>query len=212
MPYQGAVVAWDGDGGMVCLTDLWRAAGSPPRQRPVDWMDTLEAQRYIEACCRRENNVVASDLIFTRQGRGDAGAGTWATKLIGLGYAQYLNADLYAECNAFVLAKWGQSRSMGNDADRALLLRIAEHLGVEDDGQQWFTVRPMLKLTRFESEPGLYDAIERDPLLGTIVSYALQLAEDGKQREMLHLPWAYWPDFWTGAHSAKIEPGASKLR
>ena len=49
MPYQGAVIAWDADGGMVCLTDLWRAAGSPPNKEPAQWLGQKQAQEYIEA-------------------------------------------------------------------------------------------------------------------------------------------------------------------
>jgi len=67
----------------------------------------------------------------------------------------------------------------------------AIRLGIAANGDHWFPVRPMLALTRFEDESGLYRAIEGDPLLGATVAYTLQLAEDGKQREMLHLPSRY---------------------
>ena len=122
MPYQGAVIAWDADGGMVCLTDLWRAAGSPENNRPADWLALPKTQEYIEACCRR--GLIAE--LSGNYSRPGAYGGTWREQIIALVYAQYLNADLYVACNQFILDKWSRSGGIGEE----LLRAIAEHLGV----------------------------------------------------------------------------------
>lgn len=82
----------------------------------------------------------------------------------------------------------------------------AVQLGVEASGEQWFPVRPMLGLTRFDDESGLRRAIESDPLLCSTAAYAPQLAEDGKQREMLHLPWRMWVTLLTKFGNAATLP------
>jgi hypothetical protein len=53
MPYQGAAIAWDTDGGMVSLTDLWRAAGSIENKDPYTWLNQEQAKEYVDACRRR---------------------------------------------------------------------------------------------------------------------------------------------------------------
>ncbi len=105
MPYQGAVIAWDTDGGMVCLTDLWRAAGSPENKDPYKWLRTDTAQEYIEACARLGTVRIAKPNAYSRRGGADGG-GTWHEKIVGLAYAQNLNADLYVACNQFILISY----------------------------------------------------------------------------------------------------------
>lgn len=129
MPYQGAMIAWDTDGGMVCLTDLWRAAGSPLNKEPYKWLRSDQAQEYIGACARR--GIVGlgdpNGIVYSRTG-GAGGGGTWREKIIGLAYAQYLNADLYVACNQFILERWGQARQSGSI--EGLVREIAEQLGI----------------------------------------------------------------------------------
>lgn len=130
MPYQGAVIAWDTDGGMVCLTDLWRAAGSPENKDPAQWLRLPSTQEYIEACARRGIGMCGThtENVYSRKG-GAGGGGTWREKIVGLAYAQNLNADLYVACNLFTLEKWGQAQRGGIVSDE-LLRAIAEKLGV----------------------------------------------------------------------------------
>lgn len=126
MPYQGAVIAWDTDGGMVCLTDLWRAAGEIENREPYEWLRLPSTQEYIDAC-RRQGLVTVSDRNdYSRRGGAGGGGGTWREKIVGLAYAQYLNADLYVTCNQFILEKWARSTGITDE----LLRAIAEHLGV----------------------------------------------------------------------------------
>jgi hypothetical protein len=53
----------------------------------------------------------------------------------------------------------------------------------------------MLRLTRFEGENSLYEAVARDPLLGGCIRYAEHTDSIGRNQEMLHLPWEHWPGF-----------------
>lgn len=122
MPYNGAQIAWDGDGGMVCLTDLWRAAGSPESNRPNDWLATAQAQEYV-AVCRRRGLIAVGDGNYSRAG---AHGGTWREKIIGLPYAQYLSPDLYVACNLFILDQWGEARA--TLPPQASIQRLADEL------------------------------------------------------------------------------------
>lgn len=128
MPYQGAVIAWDADGGMVCLTDLYRATGSPEGKDPYRWLNQDGTKEYIEEC-RRQGLINTQDVnSLSRRG---AHGGTWREQIIALAYAQYLSAALYVACNKFILDKWGQARQGSLvEQDRALLRAVAEHLGV----------------------------------------------------------------------------------
>lgn len=128
MPYQGATIAWDTDGGMICLTDLWRAAGAPENNRPSDWLAFPKTQEYIEEC-RRQGVVAELDgNAYSRRGGVGGGGGVWREKIIALSYAQYLSAALYVACNKFLLEKWGQARQSGISDE--LLKAIAAHLGI----------------------------------------------------------------------------------
>ena len=48
MPYQGVIVAFERDYSMVCITDIWRAAGSPENLEPYEWLRG-EGDRLIAA-------------------------------------------------------------------------------------------------------------------------------------------------------------------
>jgi hypothetical protein len=133
MPYQGVVVAFEQDYSMVCITDIWRAAGSPENLRPVDWLRSDEALGLIAAYSRM-SDVEHNHVAITRRGGVDGGGGTWLPREIALAYAQRLNPDLWVACNRFIIEKMRPSTatpSTGLDhEDRALLREMARQMGI----------------------------------------------------------------------------------
>jgi len=134
MPYQGVVVAFEQDYSMVCITDIWRAAGSPGTLRPNDWLDSVECKGLIEAYARADTTMGC--ISQTRVGNAKAGAGTWLPREIALAYAQRLNPDLWLACNRFILEKMRpadvQPPVMPNEANEALILlrEMARRMGI----------------------------------------------------------------------------------
>jgi hypothetical protein len=124
--HNATSVAFDTSADLWCLTDLWRAAGSPENREPWNWA-RFEGQRYLQALAATLNMiwdpenlcvtqvlagedhvsphapVAAGHLFETRQGRG---GGTWAHQLAGLEYARYLSPELAIACNQFLLDYW----------------------------------------------------------------------------------------------------------
>lgn len=79
---------------MLCLTDMWRAAGSPKNQDPRNWI-RFAGKEYIEH--NAENlNQCGAPVLKTDRGRG---GGTWAYWKIGFAYAKYLSHDFHDWCN-----------------------------------------------------------------------------------------------------------------
>lgn len=87
----------------LCLTDMWKAAGSPENKRPNDWLATPMAREFVEFI--GENlNAEKSGIALVEAKRGGRDAGTWAHWQIGLAYAKYLSPAFHAWCNQIVRA------------------------------------------------------------------------------------------------------------
>jgi len=82
--FNGMVVRRDGE--LMCLTDLWRAAGSPERNRPADWL-RFRGRVFVE----HAQTVMGHHDLDVSTGR--AGS-TWANKHVALAYATDLNPAL----------------------------------------------------------------------------------------------------------------------
>jgi hypothetical protein len=79
----------DNDGN-ICLTDLWKLAGSDENKRPVIW----QRHETTIAFCRAVSVFLKGDLkSLLKTTRGKSGA-TWAHTQIALEYAQYLDPNL----------------------------------------------------------------------------------------------------------------------
>ncbi|SFI84626.1 KilA-N domain-containing protein [Albimonas pacifica] len=118
---------------MLCLTDMWKAAGSPRNKKPAEW-SRYEGSDFIREIGEK---VGTAHLFENRPGRG---GGTWAHWQIGMAYAKYLSPAFHAWCNEVVRAymegtpppspqdtRWlavrQESRAMRNDFTSTL----AEH-------------------------------------------------------------------------------------
>jgi len=89
------------DGDMWCLTDLWRAAGTPKNQRPVDWLQTDAAKMFVEFIGDSLKVAAGHDEGFTvvRTIRGGDAPGTWAHWQIAIAYAKALSPAFHARVN-----------------------------------------------------------------------------------------------------------------
>lgn len=94
---------------MLCLTDMWKADGSNPARRPVEWLRSAQAQRFIETLAGILGFNEVGDSHLVKVGRGGlneagkrGGGGTWAHWQIGLSYAQYLSPAFHAWGNTAV--------------------------------------------------------------------------------------------------------------
>ncbi|MFG1413441.1 KilA-N domain-containing protein [Xanthobacter sp. VTT E-85241] len=94
LSYQGRAIQAEDD--RLCLTDMWRAAGSDMSKRPVEWLRSKAARDFIE---HLETMVGNSHLLQTDQGRGGT---TFAHWQIGIAYAKYLSPEFHVWCNTIV--------------------------------------------------------------------------------------------------------------
>jgi hypothetical protein len=114
---------------MLCLTDMWKAAGSPDNKDPWRWSQTQEGSDYIEAA--KENLNHAKNVVW-KTGRG-RGGGTWAHWQIGFTYAQYLSPEFHIWCNEVVYnfimgqANRAQIRVKGKKVRRQLTHKLTDH-------------------------------------------------------------------------------------
>jgi len=108
--FQGVTIRRDDN--FVDLTDMWRAAGSPPNRKPYDWRRTDLAKKYIVSVGEKIGAVLdRSDpdnpypsLFRPNSGGVDengvkGGGSTMAHVLAALPYAHYLNTDFYVWFN-----------------------------------------------------------------------------------------------------------------
>jgi hypothetical protein len=91
------------DGEFLCLTDMWRAAGSDKSKRPAKWLETEAAREFADYL---RNDIRHTDIIRSERGSaGQRGGGaTWAHWQLGLAYAKYLSPEFHAWCNDVVRA------------------------------------------------------------------------------------------------------------
>lgn len=95
--YQGHLISDKGDD--LNLTDMWKAAGSPPNKEPFNW-ERKEGAKFIEAV-EVAHNLPHSQVIRKKAGKGGA---TWAHWQIAFAYAKYLNPGFHMWCNEVVRA------------------------------------------------------------------------------------------------------------
>lgn len=71
-------------------------------------------------------------------------------------------------------------------------------------GATYWPVKPFVEAAGLDWA-GQEKRIKSDARLAATIEKLSMVAADGKQREMLCLPWSLWHYFWTGTHSPKAE-------
>jgi hypothetical protein len=87
----------------LCLTDMWRAAGSDDSRRPAVWLRQDAAVQFTQFIA--DSQGVTPDHILRREHgnpRAGEGGATWAHWQLGMAYAQYLSPEFHAWCNDVV--------------------------------------------------------------------------------------------------------------
>jgi hypothetical protein len=86
--------------GLICLTDLWRTAGSPENQRPSDWITSTECltlSAFLQDLANAGNSHFGG--IVTKKGGSVKTKGTWADWQLAMAYAKYLSPAFHVEVN-----------------------------------------------------------------------------------------------------------------
>ncbi|WP_051041091.1 KilA-N domain-containing protein [Fibrisoma limi] len=89
-------------GGLVSLTDLWKAMGSPSKKSPNDWQNREATEELIDTLCGILNTPKMG-VLKSKRGRHDGG--TWAHKNLALSYAKWLNPELHIAVNQAFLER-----------------------------------------------------------------------------------------------------------
>jgi len=114
LEYQGTKIRSDAEG-FICLTDMWRAEGSPANKEPQAW-SRFTGKEFIAHMARRLNTG-KSRIYKTLRGKGVGG--TFAHFQIGLSYAQYLSNEFHEYVNS-VFVEWKKEEAEpGLKMDRA---------------------------------------------------------------------------------------------
>ncbi|RFD18700.1 KilA-N domain-containing protein [Komagataeibacter melaceti] len=80
---------------MLCLTDMWKAAGKPASSSPAEWQRSADAEKFIEFISETQNMGI-SHVIKSNPGKG---GGTWAYWQIAFAYAKKLSPEFHAWVN-----------------------------------------------------------------------------------------------------------------
>jgi hypothetical protein len=130
------------DADMVCLTDLWKEAGSPSTKRPIDWFKIDSTEQLLETLGTMVQSG-SKPLWVTR--RGGISPGTYAHKSIALAYAKYLDARLHVLVNEVFFQRIEEEKNPDLIIDRAI--STYKKKGKSDD---WITKRLKGKARRNE--------------------------------------------------------------
>ncbi|MFL7903610.1 KilA-N domain-containing protein [Azospirillum argentinense] len=166
-PYNNVVIR-DRDG-MLNMTDMWKAAGSPDGRAPADWRaleSTKEFVAHIEAAF-----VAGKSGIETRKGGGGRGVGggaTWAHWQIGMAYAKYLSHEFHAWCNSVVRAhmegKVLDSAQSGQPFHQRLgAVRTGTHLWGKEAGRQLWVEMNLPIVPGMRLPPPQRDLFKKSP-------------------------------------------------
>ncbi|GEM17968.1 KilA-N domain-containing protein [Gluconobacter oxydans] len=83
---------------MICLTDMWKAAGEPSGRAPSDWRDLTATQTFVDFLTDSGIAGISGNEIF-RTIRGGKKPGTWAHWQIAFAYAKYLSPEFHVWVN-----------------------------------------------------------------------------------------------------------------
>jgi hypothetical protein len=98
LSYNGETIRRNTDG-MVSLTDMWKAEGSPPHKAPAMWLRLDVTRGLVEFLVL---NMRQEHVLKTKSGKGGA---TWVVPNLAVAYAKYLSPQFYAWANQVILER-----------------------------------------------------------------------------------------------------------
>ena len=114
--FNGVIIRRD-DSGRVSLTDLWKAAKSPRKKKPTEWLGRESTQELLE---------MARSLITPKMGQlelvgSQAGryGGTYAQQTLALSYAKWLSPELHLAVNQVFFERQAEEKNPDQILDRA---------------------------------------------------------------------------------------------
>jgi hypothetical protein len=109
--YEGSMIHRNAKNGLVCLTDMWKAEGSPANKEPLAWIRLEATQELLKHLCdqtgtvpvwsewkrgKRETKKVVTQVPgFLEPKRGGVAPGTYASSQFAIDYAQILSVDFH---------------------------------------------------------------------------------------------------------------------
>lgn len=115
---RGRAVRAD-ENGLVCLNDIWRAAGFRKNQRPNDWArltTTLKRiERVLALITGKSRNYEKADILRVFKTKIGTDGGTWADMRLALDYAEYLNPALAIEVKEVFLRYKAADPTLADD-------------------------------------------------------------------------------------------------
>lgn len=100
--YNGFSIHCHRKGCLVCITDMWKAEGSPSSKRPQDWIELQATQQLLQSLSSKsavtalldsQGRITSAPKILERQS-GRYG-GTYAIRELALDYAQFLSVEFH---------------------------------------------------------------------------------------------------------------------
>lgn len=113
--------------GKVCMTDLWKLAGSSEGKRPVDWTRQKQSIGFIDAASVFLKGASGA-LLKTTKGKNGA---TWAHPIVALQYAKFLSDELGVIVNQNFLERIEEEKNPDLIADR--YIRTWKKKGKDDE-------------------------------------------------------------------------------
>lgn len=154
---RGRAIRADDDG-LICLNDIWTAAGFTKHQRPFDWMRLYTTQSRIERVLKlitgKSRNYEKADVLRAYKTKVGKNGGTWTDPRLALDYAEYLNPALAIEVKEVFLRY--------KAADPALADDIMERNGAE--ANEWMAKRSMGRAIRLGHTATLQKHGVKEPL------------------------------------------------
>ncbi len=130
------------ENGLICLTDIWDAAGFKVNQKPNDWWRNPGAQSLaialidqIAGKSRNKAKITIKSIFYSKSGKG---GGTYAHPILACAYAGYLSPKLEVEVREI----WLRYKA----GDATLADEVLERAGPA--ANEWAGVRALTRSTR----------------------------------------------------------------
>lgn len=114
--FNGVIIRRD-DSGRVSLTDLWKAAQSPRKKKPTEWLARESTQELLEMARSLITPQMGQlELVGSQAGRY---GGTYAQQTLALSYAKWLSPELHLAVNQVFFERQAEEKNPDRILDRA---------------------------------------------------------------------------------------------